>query len=535
MRRLRSSLGEVRRALAEEGVPARPRRVWPAVAAVIVVIGIAFAVYMTTAAQRNLRLLVDEGEYREAAVVANAYLETHPGDRDVRELATDALLKATVPDWSRFVLSEDFSAARDALGNARRISSHNPDAQPLVDSMRWVVDMEQFIAARGGPDAPIVLFEEEDRVTALLHWWETDPNAHYRALGAIVQAVPAFVELRSRVFSHQRALQSHQDLEFAAIARLHETFDDRLRAGKAGELTAVLADFQSRYPQIKGVAKLHSDLERYLPIEAQIEAHEWLAASENLAAADFQTPPFRARAADLSRNRLPGEAVLERYRQAARAWQEGDFGLATRLLQELTTTPWSEPAQRQLERNARITGDYARLQAAQGTPGYEEQLLRFYASLDPARDGYFLGMLEDEFDAHREKALGRAQQSFEDARAGWQKYRDKGGIGGVQRLEARISSSFRESANLLSEAYRDASYGRKLYSLLNADHPEEWDELYTQIAKEVELQRRSLSELAMVLEPSLKQAKLNLIPDLQTNPSPDQPEGGTPASPLRKR
>ena len=209
--------------------------------------------------------------------------------------------------------------------------------------------------------------------------------------------------------------------------------------------------------------------------------------------------------------------------------------LATRLLQELTTTPWPEPAQRQLERNARITGDYARLQAAQGTPGYEEQLLRFYASLDPARDGYFLDMLEDEFDSHREKALARAQQSFEDARAGWQKYRDKGGIGGVQRLEARISSSFRELAKLLSEAYRDASYGRKLYSLLNADHPEEWDELYTQIAKEVELQRRSLSELAMVLEPSLKQAKLNLIPDLQTNPSPDQPEGGTPASPLRKR
>jgi pSer/pThr/pTyr-binding forkhead associated (FHA) protein len=532
--RLRSSVREVRRALAGDA-PERPRRVWPVVVAVVAVTGIALAVYMTTAAQRNIRRLIDDAEYPQAAVAANTYLETHRTDRDVIELATEAMLKATVPGWTRSVTGGDFAAARDALENARRLSTYNADAAALVESMRWVTDMEQFIAARGGPDAPIVLFEEEDKVNDLLNWWETDPNAHHRALGAIAQAVPAFVELRSQVLSHQRALQSHKDLEFAAIARLRQAVDDRLQADKAGELTAVLGDFQSRYPQIQGVTKLHGDLDRYLSIEAQIEARDWLVASENLAAAGFQTPPFRARAAYLTRNLLPGEDVLDRYRQAARAWQKGEFDLATRLLQELTATRWPEPAQRQLERNAKIKGDYERLQAARGAPGYDEQLLAFYAALEPGRDDYFLAALKDEFEAHREKALERAQHAFEDARASWQKYREKGGIGGLQRLEAGISSSFRERANLLSEAYRDASYGRRLYSLLNAGQDGQWNELYAKIANEVELQRRSLSELAMVLEPSLKQAKLKLIPDLHADPSAGQTDGMAPAESLRNR
>jgi hypothetical protein len=104
-----------------------------------------------------------------------------------------------------------------------------------------------------------------------------------------------------------------------------------------------------------------------------------------------------------------------------------------------------------------------------------------------------------------------------DARATWQKYLDKGGIRGLHRLEAGVSPTFRSLANTLNEAYQDAGYGRKVYSLLNADCPEESDELYRQIANEVGLQRRSLAELSMVLEPSLKQAKLKLIPVLQAD------------------
>jgi hypothetical protein len=526
---MRVSLREVRRALADD-TPMRPHRLWPAGLLFVALTGVVATVYVTTAAQRNISSLMEAGQYQQAAVAANAYLETHSKDRDVGELATAALLKAMGPAWTGLVMRGDFAAARDKLDRARRWSTHNPTAKPLIDSMQWVTDMERFIAERGGPDAPIVMFEQESKVNALLDWWETDSNAHYRSLGAIVQEVPEFAELRSQVFSHQRALQSHKALEFAAIERLRETVADKLQAGRAEDLIAVLSDFKSRYPHIDGAAKLNNDLERYLPIEAQIKARDWLQATDGLAASDFQTPPFRNRAAFVAAKQLPDNHVVEKYRQASRAWQDGEFDRATSLLHELAATRWPEPAERQLQRHEKLSSDYAKLQAAQGTPNYEDQLLAFYTALDPEQDGYFIKALSSEFEAHRERALARAQQWFKDARASWETYRDKGGIRGLHRLEAGVSPTFRSLANTLSEAYRDAAYGRKVYLLLDAEYPAEWDELYTRIAHEVGLQRRSLAELSMVLEPSLKQAKLQLIPVLSADQPSGQPEETAPGT-----
>jgi len=525
LQRLRSSLGEVRSALAEDA-PNRPRRLWPVGVLLVAAAGIATTVYMSTAAERNISTLIEAGEYQQAAVAANAYLETHHDDRDVGELATEAMLKATATAWTQLVMSGDYAAARDMLESGRRLSKYNASASPLIDSMQWVTDMEQFIAERGGPGAPIVMFEQEDKVNDLMDWWETDPNTHHRSLGAIVREVPEFAELRSRVISHQRALQSHKDLEFTAIDRLRETLDEKLEADRTGDLGAVLADFESRYPQIEGTGKLKSDLDRYLVIEAQIESRDWLLAGESLSAADFQTPPFRARAAFIAAKLLPDDDVVDRYREASRAWREGEFDQANRLLKELAASRWPEPAERELQRHAKLSSEYAQLQVTRGTPGYDEQLLAFYSALDPAQDSYYLEAVKGDFETHREKALVRAQQAFEDARASWQKYRDQGGIRGLQRLESGISATFRSLANTLSEAYRDASYGKRLYSLLQAGYPSEWDELYSQITREVSLQRRSLTELSMVLEPSLKQAKLQLIPVLQADQPPAQPEGG---------
>jgi predicted metal-dependent hydrolase len=480
---------------------------------------------MSTAAERNISALIEAGEYQRAAVAANAYLETHHDDRDVGDLATEAMLKATATAWTRLVMSGDYAAARDTLESARHWSTENASATPLIDSMQWVTDMEQFITERGGPDAPIVMFEQEDKVNALLDWWETDPNARYRSLGAIVREAPAFAELRSRVISHQRTLQSHKDLEFTAIDRLRETLDEKLKTDRAGDLGAVLADFESRYPQIEGTGKLKNDLYRYLGIEAQIKSRDWLLAGESLSAADFQTPPFRARAAFIAAKLLPDDAVVDKYREASRAWRKGEFDRANRLLKELAASRWPEPAERELQRHAKLSSEYAQLQAARGTPGYDEKLLEFYSALAPAQDGYYLDAVKGDFETHREKALARAQQALEDARAAWRKYSDEGGIRALQRLESGISATFRSLANTLSEAYRDASYGRRLYSLLQAGYPAEWDELYSQITREVSLQRRSLTELSMVLEPSLKQAKLRLIPVLQADQPLAQPEG----------
>jgi hypothetical protein len=51
----------------------------------------------------------------------------------------------------------------------------------------------------------------------------------------------------------------------------------------------------------------------------------------------------------------------------------------------------------------------------------------------------------------------------------------------------------------------------RIYTQLRADHSGDWDSLLAAINAEVELQRRSLQELRMVLDPDLLRAKLALI------------------------
>jgi pSer/pThr/pTyr-binding forkhead associated (FHA) protein len=528
--RLRTSLREARNALADDGEK-RPRRRWLGGLVLITVAGAAAAVYISTAPQRNIRELLEAGEYRQATLAAGRYLERHGEERDVSALATEALLKATAPDWTAAVMDGDFAAAESTIEAGRGLAAFNPSAAQYLDIMQWVTGLEQFMVERGGQDAPLVMFAQEDRIEALLDWWEADPNAHHRSLATIAQQVPAFAELRARVFSHQRALQSHKALDLAAIQRLGATVEDKLQAGRAEDLLAVLADFETRYPRIDGAQKLTSDLDSYLSVEAYLADSDWLQAQRALQQADFQTPPFRARAAYISTRLLPPQSVMARYQEALQAWRDGELETAQTLLEQLAAARWGQPAQRQLERNRNIAADYARLQQAKGQAGYEEQLLAFYSELDPLEDRYFVAALKDEFELHREKALVRARQTFEAARAGWIEYRDQGGIRGLHRLEAGVSSSFRKLAATLSACYADISHATRLYGLLNASYPEEWNTLYRQITNEVGLQRRSLAELSMVLEPALKQAKLQLIPVLQS----DQPERVLPESSNEKQ
>jgi hypothetical protein len=528
--RLSTALREARRALAEEGEQ-RPRRRWLSGVVLVAVAGVAAAVYITTAPQRNIRELLDGGEYRQAALAASRYLERHGDERDVSVLATEALLKATAPDWTAAVLDGDFAAAERSIKAGRDLAGSNAGAAHYFDTMQWVTGLERYMFERGGPDAPLVMFAQEDRIEALLNWWEADPNAHHRSLAAIAQQVPAFADLRARVLSHQRALQSHKALDLAAIERLVATVEDKLQTGHAEDLIAVLAEFETRYPRIAGAQQLNRDLERYLPVEAYLVSGDWLQAQRALQQAEFQTPPFRARAEHISARLLPPPSVLARYREAHEAWRAGEAETATTLLTQLAAARWGEPAQRQLERNRAIAADYAQLQQARGRDDYAEQLLAFYGELDPQEDRHFVAALKDEFELHREQALARARQSFEAARAAWNSYRERGGIRGLHRLEAGVSSSFRELAATLSAGYADVSYATHLYGLLDAGYPEEWSALYRQISNEVRLQRRSLAELSMVLEPALKQAKLELIPVLQS----DQPERVPPDSSNEKQ
>jgi hypothetical protein len=90
-------------------------------------------------------------------------------------------------------------------------------------------------------------------------------------------------------------------------------------------------------------------------------------------------------------------------------------------------------------------------------------------------------------------------------------YRENGSIGGTQRLEAGISDTFRTQARLLADAQTGARHGMRIFKQMKADGAAKWQKMADEIDAEALLQRRSLQELRMVLEPGLLKSKLELI------------------------
>jgi pSer/pThr/pTyr-binding forkhead associated (FHA) protein len=497
----------------------RSTRLWMLAAVLVGVVG--FALYSVNSSKREIKELLEQEAYADALVQANQYLQDKGDDREVSDQATEALLKTTVPSWMDLVQAGEFEDAEQELEEAGTLSRFNPPGQQSIDLMRWVTQLEQFMEERGGADAPVVMFEQEQRIKELLDWWDTDNKAHRRSLASISHHVPAFAELRAKVFSHVRRLESQRSLDIAAIERLLDTVDEKLQAGEASSLKEVFVDFEDRYPRIVGMEELRSDLDSYLVLDAEISSKNWIRAYEIASADDYQTPVFRERVALTAREELPPADIVDRYDDALRAWQRGELDTAIAALESLSGQRWGEVAQRRLENSLKLMRDFDALKQAKGSAGYQNQLMTFYNTLDPEQDVYFVNAVQEEVQLYRKKALVEAQQAFAAARSAWEKYEKDGGIRGLHRLEARVSQTYRRLAKLLSESYGHITRGLNVHSLLREDYADDWDDLHVEILNEVRLQRRSLAELAMVLEPALKQAKLDLLP-VPNSPASEQ-------------
>ena len=173
--------------------------------------------------------------------------------------------------------------------------------------------------------------------------------------------------------------------------------------------------------------------------------------------------------------------------------------------------PWSDVLSAELAHKKALLDQFADLQKNRSGPDRDDKLLSFYARLDPVEDAYYVRAVQGDVAALRDRALARAQDMINRAQSLWKQYRANGAIGGTQRLEAGISESFRNQARLLSEANTSAQQGMRVYTQLKAPPPAGADQLQQDIDAETQLQRRSLQELRMVLEPGLLKSKLALI------------------------
>ncbi|MBE7417040.1 MAG: FHA domain-containing protein [Ideonella sp.] len=489
----------------------RPRRWWRAAAVVAVLAALVTGVVLWGSAERALKDAMARGDYAQASALADQRLQRDPDDADLRAFATDAALKAHVPAWLAKLRERDFDGARDALARLAALAAHNPDLRPLLDELRWLGDLEQLVATRGGPDAPIRIYRDEDRIAALIGRWNDNTGEHQRALARIASYVPQFGEPYAQALTRLRRLQSDATVYLAAIERLKSGITAALKRDDPQSIEPLLKETGDKYPALGGLDVLRRDLAQYIAIRDEARTRSSARLFVLLADARFATPPlqdaFRALAAG---RQLPPRELVEQYGAATRAWQAGRVADGIAGLQALAAGPWADAVAREVARRQGVAARYAALRQA-GAAGQADQLLAFRAALDPEQDGFFAQATQPDVEARKGDVLARAQDAMNRARALWEQYRGAGAIDARQRIETTLSAAFRERARLLGDAARQAQQARDDYAQVDAAVPPAFDAVGEQIRAELEQQRSALQELRNVLDAGLLQRKLALL------------------------
>jgi pSer/pThr/pTyr-binding forkhead associated (FHA) protein len=507
---------ELRSAFGSSELPRRSRTGWYILGVVVLVGAAAVAMYYGGNAHRDLERLLAQERYREAAQLANVELAADPGQEAIVELATAALTSYVLNDWLGLVEQDDYAGVQSMLQSARPLADYNPEAGELLDMLGWVSQLRQFIAERGGAEAPVQMYEQEQSMEALLAWWSRDPEEYRSRMGLLLNYVPAFKDAHALAFSQLRSLRYEKSVYLSAITKLDASIRQQLAVDQPEALVAEIESFGVQYPRLGGLGRVQTDLQHYLEVQAALAQGDRLRAALLIESLGFSTPPFQEKVEILQATELPSEAVSLQFGEASKAWRAGELARSVELLADLAEQRGGELAVNELEAKRRIIADYARLQQIRNEPDYGERLVNFYSALDPLEDSHFTGALGQQFQRHSLAARERAEEAWERSSASWSSYRSGGGIRGLLRLEEQISTRFGEQAGLLSEAYNSASYARQVYELLGEEYSEQRAELYAKVVAEMTLQRRSLQQLSMVLSPELLDIKLGMLAAMPT-------------------
>ena len=517
-------LSELSTLIASDDPEGSRRGWWKAAALVAVLGGLVLTATLWGADERKLKNAVEQGDYTQASVLADRLLEQRAEDTDLRALATEAALKANVPPWLTQLKSRDYDGAQAALGTLIELGVRNPDLRPLVAELAWLGNLERLLDTRGGPEAPIRMYADEDRIEALLAHWNDNTSEHQRALARVAAHVPQFSGPYSEALTHLRKLQSEAMVYLAAIDRLKAAIATELGRDNPEALVPVLQEAAEKYPRLGGLDSVRGDLVRYIEIRREARGRQSVQSGRLLALqlkARFTTPPFQLSYQALAASgQLPPAYLVRQYEAATQAWKEGQASQALAGLKKMVVGPWAEAAAKALERKQTVVARFATLQQARAASGYLEQLLAFRALLDADEDVYFTRATQADLEQHKGQVMARAQDDMNRARALWQEYRNTGAIEASQRIESTISTPFRTRARLLADASRYAHQGAQIYSQIQAPGDaagaERWAAIRDEIRAETQAQRSALNDLRNVLEPALLKSKLALLGD--TNP-----------------
>ncbi len=499
-------------AVAAGGQRERVRRTMWMVAALIAGLTVAaLGLSWWVRSERELKDLLERGEYAQAARLADQALQRSPDDSELKSLATEAALKAHVPVWLAKVAARDFDGVRGVLADLGDLAGRNPELGPLVSELEWLGQLEQLVSSRG-PDAPIRIYADEDRIAAVIERWNRETREHQRSLGRIASFVPEFNAPYAAALTHLRKLQSDATVYLAAIDRLKASLVAEVARDRAEDLQPLLKETAEKYPGLGGLDSVRQDLARYIEIKREAGARKPGRLLALLRKAHIVTPPFRdSIQAMTASGQLPPADVMRAYEATVKAWQDGHTAQALSGLQALVTGPWAEAAATELQRKQAVLAQHASLQQARTGSGYADTLIAFRESLDADEDAFFLRATQTELEQNRDKVAARADGLMSRARALWQDYRGNGAITAGQRIETTISNGFRAQARLLSDARQNAQRAARIHALLGAAAADPSAVVRDEIQAEAQAQRTALQDLRNVLDPQLVKDKLALL------------------------
>ncbi len=502
---------ELRGAFSE---PSSGKKSYKLVLSLVAVTAIAIALlWVARKDQQSVEALLEQQQYRQALELADTLLADRPEDKDTQELALKALLSFCVQPWLAHMETGRYEEAAREIATARGVSTHLEGSTAVLDLLDWITRVDQYFQERGGTEAPIQLFEHESRIRELLAWWDEDA-AKQRALASVIlDHVPAFEGINMLTFSYVRSLKNDESVYLAAIEKLNLEIETRLEEQRAKTLLPLLDQYQAQYPRLAGLPALRTDVQRYLPVETALANNTLQEAWSLIGATTFETPAFQRRIQKLQANVLPPPATSNRLEAADNAWRSGNFDRAIRLMEQLAAeNQTADPALGQeLQRRKNLVDDYQKLSRDTQAADYTERLIAYFGRLDETEDAWLRRNISEEVNVQSSKLLQRASGAWNAAESAWNAYRGANGIGGILRLEETVSQQFRTQAQRLQIAHENAAQAQHIYALLAQQPPEDRVALAQRVQAEIELQRRSLEQLSMLLGDELLNKKLDLL------------------------
>ena len=463
---------------------------------------------------REIKNLNSTKEYTAAAAKADTYLQAHPNDNEVRRLASKALLNTVIPQWSALLKAGDYDAAAALLTRAASMARYNTDGQAMLAMLTWITDLDRYYTKRMNTVGTVTIFEDEIKINRLIDIWESDPDGHRLMLSRMTQFVPEFESSRVNASSQLTKLYSDRSEFLQVIKELKQKAMAYLGNGQEGEVEQLISLFEQKYTSVTGTEVLHKDYATYMSYHNAIEEKDVAVLWQLSETAEFSTPLFNDAADRYLTPEMPSSDILKQYAEARTAWQSGHAQGSRQILESLTSKPWGEVAARRIEEQTQVLTAFDALQQVRGTASYNDQMLAFHALVDPEWDIYYIDQTASAFEILRKTILTEAESDYAAANSEWTAYLEQGRITGLLRLEDSVSIAYRKLAITLSNAHARSQAALAAYQSIHSAPPGDATALANTVADEILRQRTWLQELDVVLNRSLLEQKLALLPQL---------------------